>query len=883
MGKIDSPIEINYKNLNKTIIYTVVYYLVVFISCFFLFQYSVHKYLNYSKLQMRTALVEKVTIALDVINPLREDYKRGKLTKAEAIENCRQIVKRMVFEDENGKNYIFLANLDGISLASPLRPEEEFTNLTNIPDSKGNHTLRNIIKAVKRNPDGAFTEYIFPHPKTRKEELKLSYAVMIPELGIFLGTGTFMNTYLKSQFEIIRASIVIWIIIIVLILLPLISFFVAVLSRNRMLKNEILKRVQISEELKIKEEDLSITLKSIGDGVIATDRSGIILRLNPVAEHLTGWKSEDAIGRLITDVLKVYDSETGELCENPVENVLVSDGVIKACTKTILVSRNNMRYNVSNVASPIKNAEGEIRGVVFVIRDITEESKLREEAKQKEEIFRIIFNTSPYGVTIAELETGRYIITNNAHLEATGYTEEETIGKTPLDLKLYADDTPYLNFIEMIKEKQFVHNYNSKIYSKKREVIHILFSAKVIDFMGKKCLMVISSNVTEMVNLQEQLNHARKMDAIGHLAGGIAHDFNNMLGAIMNATELMEIYKDDTAQVDMFKQMIYESAERASSLTSKLLAFARKGKIESTPVDVHKAVNDAVELLRSTIDKKIEISLELKAEHFQVTGDISQLMNIFLNLGINSSHAMVDGGKLKFSSKIVELDESFCDATTFHLVPGSYILVEVEDTGCGIPTENLEKIFDPFFTTKEQGKGTGLGLASVFGSIQEHHGMVAVYSEVGKGTTFHIYLPLSENVAYSTPIEYEFVKGNGSILIIDDEDVIRITAKTILEYLGYEVFTARNGKEGLETYKQRSETIDLVILDMIMPEMNGKDCFIAIRAINSMARVIISSGFSKEEDVKELMSRGLAGFIRKPFHTLDLSKIVSEVLSSDRK
>ena len=235
---------------------------------------------------------------------------------------------------------------------------------------------------------------------------------------------------------------------------------------------------------------------------------------------------------------------------------------------------------------------------------------------------------------------------------------------------------------------------------------------------------------------------------------------------------------------------------------------------------------------------------------------------------------MPEGGRLLILTQIIELDSSYCTTSPFKLNPGPYIQIEMQDTGCGIPPDQIDKIFEPFYTTKEQGKGTGLGLSVVYGTIKNYNGAISVYSELGTGTSFHLLLPLSETkceVRKATPV---LQRGEGTILIVDDEEVMRITAKAILEDLGYKVITAENGREALEIYKETTENIDLVVIDMIMPVMNGKDCFLVLQEHDPQVRVVLSSGFTREEDLEAMKTKGLLGFIRKPYRSGRLSQTI---------
>ncbi len=387
-------------------------------------------------------------------------------------------------------------------------------------------------------------------------------------------------------------------------------------------------------------------------------------------------------------------------------------------------------------------------------------------------------------------------------------------------------------------------------------------------------------DITERKHLEEQVHHIQKMDAIGQLAGGIAHDFNNMLGGIMGVAEVIQLQAPDNTAVMNSADLILNVATRAAELTTKLLAFSRKEKLDNTFVDIGHVITEAISLLKHTLDKKIELFVDQQAQQTTVLGDPSQLQNVFLNLGINSGYAMPDGGRLSFTIRRIDLDEQYCASSRFVLVAGTYVQIEVRDTGCGIAPENLDHVFEPFFTTRQSGKGTGLGLAAVYGTIQQHHGAITVYSELNRGTVFHILLPEVHSDSHkesNTPIP---ISGTGTILVVDDEEVLRLTAEGLLTHLGYHVLLASNGQEGIDLYKQRSSEIDLVLLDMVMPQISGRECFKLMREINPDAKIILVSGFSQEDDVIQLKKDGLAGFLRKPYRKWDLSNIIADVLGS---
>lgn len=392
----------------------------------------------------------------------------------------------------------------------------------------------------------------------------------------------------------------------------------------------------------------------------------------------------------------------------------------------------------------------------------------------------------------------------------------------------------------------------------------------------EKGTVIVVKDISDELLMKEQLVQSQKMEAVGQLSSGVAHDFNNMLGGIFGAIDLLEDEVSEEGKA--YLAIIQQASKSASELTAKLLDFGRKGKSVSAPLQIHEVIRNSVAILERTIDKSISVQLDCSAENDTVLGDKSQLQNSLMNMGINASHAMPFGGKLIYSTQQVQLDETYCSLVADEITPGDYLEISVTDTGSGISEENLKKIFDPFFTTKEEGRGTGLGLAAVRGMVHSHGGTITVYSEEGNGTTFHIYLPLSEKIAHEDEQENgNNLRGNGErILLIDDEVVMQMTGKIILEKMNYVVDVVGSGEEGVITY--RNGEYDLVLLDMVMPGMNGKETFLELHTVEPSVKVILTSGFSREKDVDEMKEDGLADFIRKPYHKKELLQVVASVL-----
>ena len=514
---------------------------------------------------------------------------------------------------------------------------------------------------------------------------------------------------------------------------------------------------RLYKSLEKSEENLQITLNSIGDAVIATDVSANIIRMNPVAEHLTGWQIDKALGKPLSEVFNIINDNKQETIDNLIRKVLYTGEIMSLVNHTMLIDKNGIERQIADSAAPIRDADGVIIGMVLVFQDVTE---------------------------------------NNI--------------------------------------------------------------------------------------MQEQLHQSQKMDAIGKLAGGLAHDFNNMLGGIMGAAEMIHLSNNIDEENKNYADIIIQASTRAADLTSKLLTFGRKGEGNYRVIDIDAVIGDAISLLERSLDKKIKLVKDLKGIHHKVIGDNTQLQNAFINMGINASHAMPDGGTITYSTINIELDQIYCNTSIFDIEPGEYLEVEIRDNGSGIPLGIINRIFEPFFTTKKQGSGTGLGLAAVYGTIQNHHGAITVYSEEEVGTVFQIYLPATTEDADFIQKDEEILRGSGTILVVDDEEIIRVTAKSILEKFGYKVLLAEDGKDAVELFQKQYTEIDLVLMDVIMPKMNGREAFYKMREIDPICKVFISSGFTKDEDISKLKDKGLCGFVRKPYRMSELSKLLKNVLGEDK-
>ena len=402
---------------------------------------------------------------------------------------------------------------------------------------------------------------------------------------------------------------------------------------------------------------------------------------------------------------------------------------------------------------------------------------------------------------------------------------------------------------------------------------------------GANRLLAVIRDVTTRNVMERQLRQGQKLESLGQLAGGVAHDFNNMLAGIMGATELLT--HDPAAHVDMQRHLrsILTTCDRAAGLTRKLLTFARKGQSQRQQVDLHQVVRDSATMLGHSIDKRIEIRLSLNASPCMVTGDAAQLQNAIINLALNARDAMPTGGQITIKTRLADIEVEDEPRLIVPLKSGTYLEMSVCDTGSGIPIDVQPHVFEPFYTTKAVGKGTGLGLAAVYGMIVDHRGSIALESAPNKGTTFFLYLPLSREGVTSSFIDKVVPPrtDRGVVLILDDEEMVRSVGRQLLEVLGYEVIEAADGNAAIEIFSRHHERIEVVLLDMEMPGMRGVDCLRVLRTQRENIPAILCSGFARDVSQEQLKKEGFYAQLCKPYRLADLERVLDAAVLSSRK
>ena len=543
----------------------------------------------------------------------------------------------------------------------------------------------------------------------------------------------------------------------------------------------------------------------------------------------------------------------------------------------------------SAVNSPVSGPDKEVRYIIHCVQDVTEFVRLKQQGIEQrkltddlkaEERFHKAFNASPEPITIANLSDGRYLDVNESFLRTTGYRREEVIGRTSLELKFWERHEDRARLVAMLEEQGSVRDLEITFRTKSGEQRTALDSAEIIEVAGQKCIIAFFKDITERKFLEQQLRQAQKMEAVGRLSGGIAHDFNNLLGVIIGYSELLGERVVEHASLRKNVEEIKKAGHRAADLTRQLLAFSRQQVLDPKVLDLNAIVAGLEKMLRPLIGEDIELSTALDPALGHVKADQGQIEQVIMNLVINGRDAMPEGGKLMIETANVKLDKAYACRHP-PVVPGSYALLAVTDTGIGMDAKTQAHIFDPFFTTKEMGKGTGLGLATVYGVVKQSGGYIWVYSEPGKGTTFKTYLPLVEESP--EPAGLRVTRGKPSrgwetILLVEDEESLRVMTRTLLVQSGYHVLDADSGAQALEIAHRHEETIHLLLTDVVLPGMRGRELAERMVLFRPDLRVLLMSGYTDHAIAAQGVLDVGTFFLQKPFTRDALTREVRKVL-----
>lgn len=503
--------------------------------------------------------------------------------------------------------------------------------------------------------------------------------------------------------------------------------------------------------------------------------------------------------------------------------------------------------------------------------------RAEEALRVSEEKYRTLVENAAEAIFILQDEKIKFA--NGRAIALSGLTAEE-ITRTPFAELIHPDDREIAleRHGRRIQGEIIPGPQAYRYLSKSGEILWVQMNSVPITWEGRPATLHFARDLTQEKKLEAQFQMAQKMEAVGTLAGGIAHDFNNILMGIQGHISLMLFDLDSSHPHYESLKKIEEQVKSGANLARQLLAFARRGKYEVKATELNQIVQRSSSMFERT-KKEIKVFRKYQEKIWPVEVDRNQIEQVLLNLYVNAWQAMQEGGNLYLETQNITLGPDYIKP--FAVQPGKYVRISVRDSGVGMDKKTADRIFEPFFTTKEMGRGTGLGLASVYGIVKNHGGFITVYSEVGHGTTFHIYLPASEmEIAEEKKLPGEIPGGKETVLLVDDEETIVEVIEKALLLTGYKVLVARGGEEAVEVFKKNRERIDLVILDMIMPGMGGGKVFDSLRAIQPGVKVVLSSGYSIDGEASQIMARGCNGFIQKPFGIKELSQKIREVMGA---
>ncbi len=879
------------------------------------------------KLHSKSQKLFKKTTYIRVFKPL--NWTLGSALYIDDIEKSTQDellndISRIRF-GENG--YVFVNTFDGKALVANGKRYSGTKKLWEIfnknPKKTKNLFHKELIAAKK--PDGDYIYYSFVKLKNSKlESPKASFIFGIPEWKWLIGAGVYLDDVEKEilvmQKEFKQKLLITSFSILILILLEIFIFIIIFSKFSKKISNDFLvlisflkkanktnkpiergkiifkeldliaenankmlfDKIAIEEDLRNEKERLFVTIRSIGDGVVTTDTKGEITLMNVVAENMTGYKTEEAKGQKLENVFKIYNAFSGKKVANPVEKVLKYGKIIGLANHTKLISKNGEEYQIADSASPIFDSQNNILGVILVFRDVTTEYKLKTDIKNNELKFQTIIEQSPISTQVFD-KNGLTLMANKAWENLWNLSAKNIIGKYNALEDENVKDTEWLHLFKKAFEGETVNlpdlEYDPENVGEigRKRIIKCLAFPIINDENKVEMVVLTHKDITDIKQAEEKMQMMSKLKSVGTLAGGIAHDFNNILTGIFGNISLARMYTLDDSKVAKYLINAEKSMNRAIRLTKQLLVFSKGGSPIKEDISIKEIVREVAtfDLSGSNVKPIFKEANNL----WKIKADKGQIQQVFSNLVINADQAMPHGGHIYFSLENIEIKEN----NDFDLELGKYVKIMVRDEGSGIDKKHLKKIFDPYFTTKST--GNGLGLATTYSIIQKHNGFIGIDSEIGKGTTFTIYLPATDSKQINPEEKSEAkvtLQKSAKILVMDDEEQIRKLALDMISLIGFEAEAVSDGQEAIEKYKKsldENSPFDVIIMDLTIPGgMGGAEAIKHILKINPEAKIIVSSGYSSGESLSNYKDLGFKTMIAKPYTIEKLQEILTAVL-----
>jgi two-component system cell cycle sensor histidine kinase/response regulator CckA len=654
-------------------------------------------------------------------------------------------------------------------------------------------------------------------------------------------------------------------------------------SVSRENRDNVGEVAQVEKELELLRESYAGLLDFVLDPVLLIDccREGRIVDANREAQKLTGYARDRLCGTLLPDL--ATEEDVGKL-----------DGQLREAARTGILPETEFRLKgpdrkeIKITLSPSEQ-QGSHNGLL-ICRLLPLAQRQGEPADDSME--KTMFNQAArYRKMFASSIDGLFLGNGDGEIQEINLSATRMLGFDTIDDAIgtgilnsfFSEERDRMRFLGEMNNRGFVKDFEFEMKNRKGQSFILLISCtaikhpdgRIIEYQG------MVKDITEYKALERQLYQAQKMETIGALGSGIAHDFNNILAFILPNVQMMKMIPGLPEQCLEYADNIENAARKAARLTEQLLSFSRKGETNRVVLSINSRIKEIIRLLSRSIDKRIRIEPRLDSNLDNVEADVAQIDQVVLNLALNARDAMENGGVLTFVTENRMLEPSFC-AKHPGTEPGRYVYFSVRDTGTGIKGEHMEKIFDPFFTTKEPGKGTGLGLSVAYSIVKTHGGTIFAESSTETGTEFHVYIPATKKPCSIESVRNisDVMAGTETVLLVDDEQSILKLIGKVLQYLGYRVLTAENGQEAVQIFRDHSDKIDLVILDMHMPFQSGYATFAELRALNPKIPVILSSGYDERAKLEQTIKQGRATFIQKPYDIAYLSREIRRILGS---
>ena len=652
---------------------------------------------------------------------------------------------------------------------------------------------------------------------------------------------------------------------------------------------DITERKQAEERLRQTHELLHSLIMDLPMPVILKDAETLqFVMWNKAAEELSGITEQEAIGR------GDHDLFPRELADEYMQNDLqtLKSRTINDIPEQEITSRTKGRRVLHTRKIPVFDNKGEPAYLLAVSEDITEQKQAVISLKESEDKYHTLFEAFPDALFLQD-SYGHILECNSMACKLYGFSKQELLGLSVVDIvpEGSAESTPQLLTELLLQGKCLIESRGKKktgeIFPTEVVVMPLTMAGRSLALVHVRDITVRRAAEEEHRKMEDQILQSQKLESLGVLAGGIAHDFNNLLTAILGYADLTAAEFPEESPLRDNVEQISKTARRAAELTRQMLAYSGRGRFIIQPVHLSKLAADMSQLLEISVSKKSILRFRCAPELPCIQADEAQVRQVLMNLVLNASEAIGDrSGTITVHTGVMDCDQAYLSETylSHNLAEGRYAFVEVTDTGCGMTADVQAKIFDPFFSTKFTGRG--LGLAAVLGIVRGHGGAISVYSEPNKGSAFKVLFPAvtETRAAVSAPTkEANAWHGAATVLVVDDEEIVRTLARKMLENAGFCVITATNGREGVEIFTEHAGDIDLVLLDMSMPHMDGVEAFSEIRTIRPDAKVILASGYNKQDVTERFAGKGLMGFIQKPFVTAELVNIVRQTLKCETR